>query len=167
MSFWSGLWCKLPNASLICLLKRPTNGYINITLENGTIFKSNTIIPPFLKFWNKWLYSILHTYSHSQSYLSPRPKCINSASVLLARFPCETCFNLESKRFYVSRKTYKFPDLHGDDLEEEFVRGSGPGGQSVNKTANCVVLKHKPTGIVVKVIFKIYYLSHFVCRREG
>lgn len=28
--------------------------------------------------------------------------------------------------------------------------GSGRGGQSVAKTQNCVVLKHKPTGIVVK-----------------
>lgn len=31
------------------------------------------------------------------------------------------------------------------------VRGHGPGGQSVNKTTNCVVLKHRPTGIVIKV----------------
>ena len=38
-----------------------------------------------------------------------------------------------------------------DDLEEQFVKGGGPGGQSINKTSNCVVLKHKPTGIVVKV----------------
>lgn len=44
----------------------------------------------------------------------------------------------------------KVPKLIELDLEEQFVRGSGPGGQSVNKTANCVVLIHKPTGIVVK-----------------
>ena len=37
------------------------------------------------------------------------------------------------------------------DLEESFIKGSGPGGQSVNKTSNCVQLKHLPTGIVVKV----------------
>ncbi|XP_018651243.1 hypothetical protein Smp_079810 [Schistosoma mansoni] len=36
------------------------------------------------------------------------------------------------------------------DLSEMAVLGSGPGGQSINKTANCVVLKHIPTGIVVK-----------------
>lgn len=40
----------------------------------------------------------------------------------------------------------RVPKLIEEDLEEAFVRGSGPGGQSVNKTANCVVLKHKPTG---------------------
>ncbi|XP_067006253.2 mitochondrial translation release factor in rescue [Anabrus simplex] len=43
-----------------------------------------------------------------------------------------------------------FPTLLEDDLEEKFVRGSGPGGQAVNKTNNCVVLIHKPTGLVVK-----------------
>ena len=40
----------------------------------------------------------------------------------------------------------KFPKIVEEDLEEQFVRGSGPGGQSVNKTSNCVVLKHKATG---------------------
>ncbi|MEE6504109.1 hypothetical protein FKM82_005068 [Ascaphus truei] len=41
-------------------------------------------------------------------------------------------------------------ELHEKDLEEQFVRGHGPGGQSTNKTSNCVVLKHIPSGIVVK-----------------
>ena len=39
------------------------------------------------------------------------------------------------------------------DIEESFVKGNGPGGQKVNKSSNCVVLKHKPTGIVVKVCY--------------
>lgn len=42
------------------------------------------------------------------------------------------------------------PVLNDEDLEEQFVKGSGPGGQATNKTSNCVVLKHIPTGIVVK-----------------
>ena len=37
------------------------------------------------------------------------------------------------------------PELNEDDLEEIFVRGSGAGGQKVNKTANKVMLVHKPT----------------------
>ncbi|OCU02029.1 probable peptide chain release factor C12orf65, mitochondrial [Xenopus laevis] len=41
-------------------------------------------------------------------------------------------------------------DLDEKDLEEQFVRGHGPGGQATNKTSNCVVLKHVPSGIVVK-----------------
>ncbi|XP_071051949.1 mitochondrial translation release factor in rescue [Onthophagus taurus] len=44
----------------------------------------------------------------------------------------------------------KVPKLFEKDLEEQHVRGSGPGGQATNKTSNCVVLKHLPTGIVVK-----------------
>lgn len=40
--------------------------------------------------------------------------------------------------------------LNEEDFEEKFVQGSGPGGQKVNKTSNCVELKHKTTGIVVK-----------------
>lgn len=41
------------------------------------------------------------------------------------------------------------PELNEDDLEESFVRGSGPGGQSINKTSNNVQLLHKPSGIRV------------------
>ncbi|XP_068100467.1 mitochondrial translation release factor in rescue [Hyperolius riggenbachi] len=41
-------------------------------------------------------------------------------------------------------------ELNEKDLLEQFVRGSGPGGQATNKTSNCVVLKHIPSGIVVK-----------------
>jgi len=41
------------------------------------------------------------------------------------------------------------PELKEEDLDESFVRGSGPGGQSINKTSNNVQLIHKPTGIRV------------------
>lgn len=44
----------------------------------------------------------------------------------------------------------RVPVLALQDLEEEHVRGNGPGGQAVNKTSNAVILKHTPTGIVVK-----------------
>jgi peptide chain release factor len=36
------------------------------------------------------------------------------------------------------------------DLEETFVRSGGHGGQNVNKTATCVMLLHRPTGLQVK-----------------
>lgn len=40
--------------------------------------------------------------------------------------------------------------LQDKDVEESFVRGSGPGGQKINKTACAVILKHLPSGIQVR-----------------
>ena len=54
----------------------------------------------------------------------------------------------ESKAAPEKKKPIKIV-LNEKDLEEKFVKGSGPGGQSVNKTNNCVQLTHKPTGISV------------------
>lgn len=36
------------------------------------------------------------------------------------------------------------------DVDERFVRGSGPGGQKINKTSSTVWLRHRPTGIEVR-----------------
>jgi protein subunit release factor B len=36
------------------------------------------------------------------------------------------------------------------DIQESFIRSSGPGGQNVNKVSTCVVLHHRPTGVQVK-----------------
>jgi protein subunit release factor B len=36
------------------------------------------------------------------------------------------------------------------DIEESFIRGSGPGGQKINKTASTVRLCHRPTGVEVR-----------------
>ncbi|ETS80214.1 hypothetical protein PFICI_07743 [Pestalotiopsis fici W106-1] len=36
------------------------------------------------------------------------------------------------------------------EIDESFLKGSGPGGQKINKTNSAVQLKHLPTGIVVK-----------------
>lgn len=40
--------------------------------------------------------------------------------------------------------------LNDDDIEETFVRGSGAGGQKINKTSNRVVLVHLPSGVRVE-----------------
>ncbi len=37
-----------------------------------------------------------------------------------------------------------------DDIEERFVRGSGAGGQKINKTSSTVCLVHRPTGVEVR-----------------
>jgi protein subunit release factor B len=53
------------------------------------------------------------------------------------------------------------------ELEETFVRSGGPGGQHVNKTSTCVVLKHLPTGLTVKVQkSRSQGLNRFYARRQ-
>ncbi len=36
------------------------------------------------------------------------------------------------------------------EVEERFVRGAGPGGQKINKTASTVWLRHGPSGVEVR-----------------
>ncbi len=53
-----------------------------------------------------------------------------------------------------------------EDLEERFVRASGPGGQRVNKVSTCVVLRHLPSGIEVRCQReRSQALNRFLARR--
>src|SRR5215203_2444387 len=52
------------------------------------------------------------------------------------------------------------------DLEETFVRSGGHGGQNVNKSATCVMLLHRPTGLQVKCqTTRHQALNRFLARR--
>jgi protein subunit release factor B len=42
------------------------------------------------------------------------------------------------------------PTIDERDLEEKFVKGSGPGGQNVNKRTTKAQIVHLPTGLVVQ-----------------
>lgn len=52
------------------------------------------------------------------------------------------------------------------DIDEQFVRSSGAGGQNVNKVSSCVVLHHRPTGVRVKCqAERSQALNRFLARR--
>ena len=53
------------------------------------------------------------------------------------------------------------------DLEERFVRSGGKGGQNVNKVASCVVLRHVPSGAMVKCQeARTQAMNRFLARRR-
>lgn len=57
--------------------------------------------------------------------------------------------------------------LQEADLDEHFVRSGGPGGQHVNRSATCVYVKHRPTGLEVKMQkARSQGLNRFYARRR-
>lgn len=57
---------------------------------------------------------------------------------------------ISSVAFKDLRKRMHLAGILEKDIEESFVRSSGPGGQNVNKVSTCVILHHRPTGVRVK-----------------
>merc|ERR1740139_1534583 len=55
--------------------------------------------------------------------------------------------SIEGRKLAKARYTANFTE---DEITETFVRGSGAGGQKVNKTSNKVLLIHNPTNIRVE-----------------
>jgi len=88
-------------------------------------------------------------HSLSQPFVHPL-RCNNQVATLqqlLSPLPSSRGVEFRSKHT-IDRALV--PVLNEDDLEEQFIKGTGPGGSKVNKKVNCCLLKHKPTGIVVK-----------------
>jgi protein subunit release factor B len=56
----------------------------------------------------------------------------------MARFPV----SVEKERQLLERMAAL--DVREEDIEEQFVRSSGAGGQNVNKVSSCVLLHHRP-----------------------
>ena len=59
-------------------------------------------------------------------------------------------FNVSEKKEKALLDRMRELNVNEGDLEERFIRSSGPGGQKVNKTSSCVCLRHIPTDITVK-----------------
>jgi peptide chain release factor len=56
--------------------------------------------------------------------------------------------------------------IRAEDLDEQFVRSGGHGGQNVNKVASCVVLRHRPSGVQVKCqATRAQAMNRFLARR--
>ena len=52
------------------------------------------------------------------------------------------------------------------DLDEHFIRSRGSGGQNVDKVSTCVVLRHRPSGLVVRCEQeRSQALNRFLARR--
>jgi uncharacterized protein (UPF0248 family) len=51
---------------------------------------------------------------------------------------------------YFASQNRQLPELLEEELTETFTRGSGPGGQKINKTSSRVVLIHEPTQLRVE-----------------
>jgi protein subunit release factor B len=65
------------------------------------------------------------------------------------------------------REEFKKFGLLEKDIEEKFISGSGSGGQKINKTQNCVYLKHEPSGLEVKCQKdRSREMNRFYARRE-
>ncbi|KAF2478842.1 RF-1 domain-containing protein [Neohortaea acidophila] len=71
-------------------------------------------------------------------------RCIISSTHLPVARPFTTSALLQEKALPPRRQ------IAEDEITESFLKGSGPGGQKINKTSSAVQLKHLPTGIVVK-----------------
>lgn len=53
-----------------------------------------------------------------------------------------------------------------NDLKEDFIKGSGKGGQKINKTSSCVQLTYLKTGLVIKCQeTRSRELNRFLARR--
>jgi protein subunit release factor B len=57
--------------------------------------------------------------------------------------------------------------IREEELTENFIRGSGSGGQKVNKTSSCVQLRHAPSGIEIKCqSSRLQGSNRFFARRD-
>lgn len=119
--------CLVAFGQLLCFTKRPFASQVfNSSFRSHNMVQYRRKTPSFLSTGAPFC-SSSNTPSEDQSQESVLKQQMNK---------------LQTEHMSIELKEY--------DLEEKFIRGGGPGGQSINKTESCVVLVHKPTGIWVK-----------------
>lgn len=105
--------------------------------------------PTVLAVTNTWSYTTgtkcRYLASHIDKLTSERDELTNKSQPLTGQT------NHDPLQHKSKVDTSKVPKLNEHDLHEVFISGSGPGGQCVNKSVNCCQLKHRPTGLLVKV----------------
>ncbi len=76
-------------------------------------------------------------------------------------------FKVSSRKEQALLQRMKELNICEGDIEETFIRASGPGGQKTNKTSSCVSLRHIPTNIIVKCQReRSQALNRFLARRH-
>jgi len=76
-------------------------------------------------------------------------------------------FKVSSRKEQALLQRMKELNICEDDIEETFIRASGPGGQKTNKTSSRVSLRHTPTNIIVKCQQeRSQALNRFLARRQ-
>ena len=78
-------------------------------------------------------------------WLSPHPRSCCPRRII-ANHPFSTSPVLSE----ASNRLPPRPTLPDSEIKEVYVKGTGPGGQAINKTNSAAQLTHIPTGIVVK-----------------
>ncbi|KAI9934062.1 hypothetical protein ASPWEDRAFT_36049 [Aspergillus wentii DTO 134E9] len=82
----------------------------------------------------------------------PRLSSSSSSSSFLSHFfspsPAPRCFSLSPP--IGAKQLPPRLKINDADLTISYLKGTGPGGQKINKTNSAVQLIHKPTGLVVK-----------------
>ncbi|KIX98111.1 uncharacterized protein Z520_06191 [Fonsecaea multimorphosa CBS 102226] len=73
-------------------------------------------------------------------------KTIFSKTILIAAFSTFTGGRSQKSDKYLPPR----PTLPDAEIKHTYVKGTGPGGQKINKTNSAAQLTHVPTGIVVK-----------------
>lgn len=76
-------------------------------------------------------------------------------------------FGVSKEKQTALRREMERLGIREEDIEETFTRSSGPGGQNVNKLSTCVRLRHRPSGISVKIMReRSQALNRFLARRS-